>query len=143
MIDIEQYVGKLWTQSLTATPPPADLWVAPDIDVDTVKNLPALTWNIVGDGETEDGPGAVGIILNVNILGNGMDQAKDAARHVDDVAMAWFDDPWPTAITVDGDRIVVSDGDRIDMPTRIAEAMVEGRNLVQYSGSYRLLLRFN
>lgn len=142
MIDIEQYIDLLWAQSLTAMPFEEEIWVAPDIDVDTVSDhIPALTWNIQGDGEIQDVEGTYGVILNVNILGYGMDQAKAVAGHVDDVAMEWFEDPAPTRIDVDGSPVVVSLGDRQDLPTRIAQAEVDGRNLVQYSGSYRLLIR--
>jgi hypothetical protein len=70
-----------------------------------------------------------------------MDQAKATAMHVDDVVLAWFEDPWATAVEFDGVRVVVSEGERIDTPTRAAAAMIDGRNVVQYSGSYRLLLR--
>lgn len=146
MIDAEQYLGLLWEQSFTADPldldPPVDLWVAPDIDVDQLDHLPALTWNITGDGEAADGPNADGFILNVSIFGDGMDQAKATAIHVDEVAMKWFDDPWATAATFDNHSVVVATGERIDTPTRLPAAEINGRLVVQYSGSYRLLLRW-
>jgi hypothetical protein len=141
MIDAEVYLDQLLDLSMTATPFVEDLWVAPDIDVTIMQHFPALTWNIVGDGEPLNGPDAYGIILNASVFGEGMDAAKAVARYVDRTVMAWFEDPWPTAITVDGDRIVVSNGERLDLMTRLAAAEIEGRNVVQYSGSFRILLR--
>lgn len=142
MIDIEAYLAALMEQSYAANPYDEDVWVAPDIDVDTVADhIPAVTWNIQGDGEEQDVDETFGILLNANVLGNGMDQAKGVAKHFDGLVMEWFDDPAPTLIEIDGVRMVVSLGWRQDLITRIAQAEVEGRNLVQYSGSYRLLIR--
>jgi hypothetical protein len=142
MIDAEAYQKLLWDQSFTAHPTVGfTLWVAPDIDVQTLDELPALTWNLSSDANDMNGPDAWNFILNANVFGDGMDQAKSAMRHVDSLVQEWFEDPGPTVIDVDGDRIAVADGETLDYPSRQATSDLPARLVVQYSASYRLLMR--
>lgn len=142
MIDAEAYIGQINLRDFEALRDDLDMpHVAPDIDTETLEEIPAIIWNLSGDGQQADGPGMWTFVLSYNIFGDGMDQAKAYARLTDRVANSWFADPWPTALEVDGDRIVISGGETIDLPTRTAQSIIDGRNVVQYSGSYAIMLR--
>jgi hypothetical protein len=141
VIDAEVYIHDLIEQSMTATAPPSDLWVAPDIDVDTLEELPALTWNLSGDSSTANGPGLWNYVLNVSIFGDGMDQAKQFAKYVDAMVQSWDVDPLATAIEVDGSDVACAGVDDVQLPARQATADIGGRLVVQYVGIYALALR--
>lgn len=152
VIDVDVYVHLLLTQSITAAFAAGDFGdlieaapsCTPDIDVDTLESLPAVTWNILADGEVANGPGLWNFVLNLNCFGNGMDQAKALARGMHSIAEAWEEATVSTVIVVDGDDVWLSsvDTDR-DIPTRQAAAIIDGRLTVQYSGSYGIGVRSN
>jgi len=153
MIDVEVYLNLLLKQSIAAAYAAnkfdpalfaAAPWCSPDIDIDTLDNFPAVTWNILADGEAANGPGLWYFVLNLNLFGNGMDQAKALMRVMHDIAEAWDADTATTAINVDGDDVWLSgvDTDR-DIPTRLPAAIIDGRMVVQYSGGYGIGVRSN
>jgi hypothetical protein len=152
VIDVDVYLHLLLTQSITAAFAAegfdevieAEPWCAPDIDVDTLEKMPAVTWNILADGEVPNGPGLWNYILNLNCFGYGMDQAKALARGMHAIAEGWDENTAGTVIEVDGDDVWLSSVDtNLDIPTRLPAAIIEGRLTVQYSGSYAIGVRSN
>jgi len=153
VIDVEVYLNLLLQQSIQAafdadefdpTLIPARPWCAPDIDVEILSKVPAVTWNITSDGEVANGPGLWNFLLNLNLFGVGMDQAKELTRVLHGIAVGWDDDTTSTVIAVDGNNVWLSsvDTDR-DIPTRLPAAIIDGRQIVQYSGSYGIGVRSN
>lgn len=141
MIDPEAYLKQLWDLAWESLDPAGRPWTAPDIDTTILERLPALTWNISGDGQQASGPGLWTFVLNANIFGDGMDAAKALARAVTDVVEAWGEDPRPTRLTVDGYRMAIASADQIDIPTRLARSEIDGIDVVQYAGSWSLAIR--
>jgi hypothetical protein len=153
VIDVEVYLHLLMTQSIATAFAddgfdPAQIlaapYCAPDIDVDTLDNIPAVTWNILADGEVANGPGLWNFVLNLSCFGHGMDQAKALMRGMHAIAERWDEATASTVIDVDGDDVWLSSVDtNRDIPTRLPAAIIEGRLLVQYSGSYGIGVRSN
>lgn len=142
MIDADAYVGTLFKNSLNAVSPAPDPLpnIRPDFDPEALT-LPAVRWNIVGDGNLANGVGLHNYRLDVVIIGAGMDQAKAAMRLLHDLVHGWDEAPAGTLLTVAGDTISVASLEDDVLPSRDSAAEIPGRDLVQYSGAYALALR--
>lgn len=142
MIDAEVYLNLLLTRDYAALGVDADT-ITPDLDVDELDRLPAVTWNVVGAGQVANGGGLWSFILNMNFFGDGMDEAKASAKTGYDLVHGWDNDPTVTVLPVDGADTWVSALADQDIPTRLGRAVIDGRNVVQYAGSFAIDLRQN
>jgi hypothetical protein len=143
VIDAEVYFKQLLDRDATdlQLDDSEETWVAPDLDIEFLERIPALTWNVSGDGQTSNSEGLWTYIFNINCFGIGLDQAKALARAGYDVVHGWGTDPASSRFVVDGDAIFVLEVQDIDLPSRVAKAMIDGRSVVQYSGTFAIALR--
>ncbi len=141
--DFEVYVAHLWTAGLALLTLPTGETITPHPDNggETGGHIPVVYWSLTATGDVSNGPDAWSFLLNVSIVGLGMDGAKQATSRVHQVVSSWNLDPNFTSDVVGSHTIVLASVDDSTIPTRTAAATVDGRDLVQYDGSYLLLLR--
>lgn len=143
MLDAEVYINRLMLRDVEALADTFEetLLVAPDIDVNELDELPAILFTLTGDGQVANGDGLWSFILTLSTFGYGMDQAKQFAKLGYDIVHAWDQGGPGTVIEIDDEETWVSSVDDIDLPSRLPSALIAGRNVVQYVGSFALALR--
>lgn len=133
MIDPEQLLFTLLKAGA-----PAGTKVAPESDSESLGQLPLWTFNIIGDGQTSNGPGLYEITLDISVFAEGIDTAKAGAKAAYDLVWSWADDPLSAIVPDVG---WVSDVADISLFSRMGTPEITGRNVSQYAGSFALALR--
>lgn len=139
MIDADQYVYQLLAGAAAAvTPTPT---VAADMDVDLIDELPFWSFTVTGDGQIANGPGLWTFQLLMNFFADGRDACFATASAAYQIVHGWDDDPAQTVLDIEGVQVWVSELTDIDVPSRTASVQIDGRDLVQFTGSFALALR--
>lgn len=116
-----------------------DGWtIEPETDSESLDDLPLLTFNIIGDGQSSNGPGLYTVTLDLSVFTEGIDAAKAGAGVFYDLVHQW--DENPITSIVDGVGWVQSVDD-ISLFSRMGTPEVTGHNVSQYAGSFALALR--
>ncbi|WP_243063187.1 hypothetical protein [Humibacter sp. RRB41] len=132
LLDAEQLVYDLLTR---ANPGKR---IIPETDSDSLGDLPLWQFNVLGDGQTFNGPGEWDIILDINVFGNGIAAAKAEAAIAYQTVWGWASDP--LSAIVDGVGWV-SDVSDISYFSRAGTPDLTGLNVSQYAASFGLTLR--
>lgn len=142
MIDAEVYLATLIQRDTEEDlEPDEEVFIAPDLDVNQLAQMPALLWTLTGDGQVANGDGLWSYTLTLSVYAEGMDAAKKWARFFYNLVHYWDEHTELTELEVDGDTLWVSTVEDIDLPTRQSSADIDGRNVTQYVGSFALALR--
>jgi hypothetical protein len=134
LIDSELLITKLMERDLGA-----EHHVAADVDVDTIDELPAITYTATSTGETDNGLDTV--TLSVNVFAESIDEAFRVAQKTHNVIWTWDADP--SGAMVDGVGWI-QDVEDVSTFSRVGTVTVMvGRSITQYVGVYTLTLRSN
>lgn len=139
MIDAEQYIYQLVTRDALALD--VSPTVASDLDVDTIDELPFWGFTVTGDGQVANGPGLWTFQLSWNVFAEGRDAAFASAAQLYALHHAWMEDPSTTVLEIEDQPIWVAELEDIDIFSRTARSVINGRDIVQFTGTFALAIR--
>ena len=115
----------------------AHAFVTAEVDVDTIDSLPTIVYAVSGPGQTANGDGYWNVFLDLNVISDTAN-AFEITNALYDAVHAWVgvvsEFGWVHEVT-DVSIFSTVQFSAINRP------MVEGRDVVQYAGSFALSLR--
>jgi len=139
LLDGEQVVNALLIRGL-----PEEIDIAADLDVNSIDELPCLTYTLNGDGQSENGPGLFTYTLTLSAFGDGLDQTFALAKAVYACVWSWDQDPQLTHVINDEtNRLIgwVEDVEDVSSFSRVGSVDMVGKLVTQYVGVFSLTLR--
>lgn len=141
MIDTEQYIYQLVRRDIVARQVDPVPTVAADLDVDTISEMPFWSFTLIGDGQIANGPGLWTYQVTWNVFAEGRDATFSSAADLYELHQGWAADSEGTVLVVDGQPIWLHSLEDVDLFSRTGAAVVDGRDIVQFSGTFALAIR--
>lgn len=132
LIDDEQLIYKL----LQTTAPEGSTVIA-DLDVDSIEDLPCITFVVTGEGQTGNGPGLWDATLLVNVFADD-DTAFTVCKALYRGIHLW---EHPDHGFIEGIGAVEEVGDVSKFSRLVSGVQMIGKSVTQYSGTFGLALR--
>ncbi len=116
---------------------PNGVRVPPETDTDVLGDLPLWQFNLIGEGQVNNGPGLYTYTLDISVFAEGLDAARAQARAAYDVVHRWEN---PAAAIVPGVGWVAGISD-VSIFSLQGTPEITGRQVSQFAGSFDLALR--
>lgn len=134
LIDAEQLVYTLLKRDVESRI--AEVLVLADLDVDSIENLPVVTYALSGGGQESNGRGLWEYTLSLNMFAEDND-AFDVAKAVYEAVWSW-DEPGVAVLPGIGSVNAVAD---VSAPSRLVSGVqMIGKHVTQYTAAFALTL---
>lgn len=127
----------LLVYTLLAASAPEGVRVTPETDTEVLGDLPLWQFNLIGEGQVDNGPGLYSYTLDVSVFAEGLDVTRVQARLAYDLVHRWEN---PATAIVPGVGWV-SDIRDVSIFSLQGTPQITGRQVSQYAGSFDLALR--
>jgi hypothetical protein len=132
LVDDEQLIFQLLRRDLDDS-----VQVASEMDVDSIEDLPFVSFSLSGGEQDGNGPGLWRSSLTLNVFDKSQDSAWETCRELYRSVRTW---EIPGESSIEGLGYVSSVTDMSKF-SRIATVTLQGKNIVQYSGMFFLTIR--
>lgn len=118
---------------------PSGAVIAAEMDVDSIDNLPLITFSARGGDQAGNGPGLWTCPLTIRVFAEGQDSTWELCRTLYRIIHEW---EIPGNGIVE-DVAVVSTVTDLSKFSRDASVDMQGKNVTQYTGSFELIIKNN
>lgn len=137
MVDLELVDDERLIFTLLVRDAPEGYTIAAELDIDTIDGLPFASFAVTGGEQGGNGPGLWTVYLTVNAFNEGQDATWDMCRVLYRIVHGWGE---LGTGALPGVGYVSSVRD-VSKFTRTAAAVLEGKQITQYTGSFALTIR--